>query len=224
MIDESTESGRIVAAALRLAAERTWSAVSLADIAAGAGMGLADLKRSFSSKGQILAAFTRLVDDEMLRRAPARQAAQSARDALFEVVMSRLDALAPYKVALRSIAGPGLPDPELVRPLLAAQGWMLEAAGIASGGARGIVRTLGLGTIYASVFRTWLDDDDPGTARTMAALDRRLRRAEQAATRVDEACAGLNRLACSLLPRVFRRRSGPEPAAASPPPAGPAAP
>lgn len=220
MIDETSESGRIIAAALRLAAGRPWAEVTLADIAAGAGIGLVDVKRSFASKGRILAAFTRLVDDEMLRRAPRRQPSQSARDALFEVVMSRLDVLSPYKAALRSITGPGLPDPELLRPLFTAQAWMLEAAGIGSGGSRGAVRALGLGSVYASVFRTWLDDSEPGNARTMAALDRRLRRGERAISRVEEACAGLNRLACALMPGVFRRRGGPPSAAPSAPPGG----
>ena len=33
--------------------------------------------------------------------------------------------------------------------------------------------------------RTWLKDDDPGLARTMAALDRRLRRGEQTLSSID---------------------------------------
>ena len=41
------------------------------------------------------------------------------------------------------------------------------------------MRVAGLGMIYASVFGIWLEDDDPGLARTMAALDRRLRRGER---------------------------------------------
>ena len=41
------------------------------------------------------------------------------------------------------------------------------------------LRVAGLGLTYASVFRTWLEDDDAGLARTMAALDRRLRRGQQ---------------------------------------------
>ena len=58
-------------------------------------------------------------------------------------------------------------------------GWMLEAAGIGTDGAGGSLRVTGLAAVYASVFRTWLEDDDPGHARTMAALDRRLRRGER---------------------------------------------
>jgi hypothetical protein len=43
-----------------------------------------------------------------------------------------------------------------------------------------------LAAIYAATFRTWLADDDPGLARTMAALDRRLRRGERTLNTLDE--------------------------------------
>ena len=85
----------------------------------------------------------------------------------------------PTRPALRSIAGSGVPEPVLISPLLVSQRWMLEAAGVGTGGLEGGFRIAGLATVYASVFRTWLADDDPGHARTMAALDRRLRRGER---------------------------------------------
>jgi hypothetical protein len=41
------------------------------------------------------------------------------------------------------------------------------------------VRAQGLALLFASVLRTWVDDDDPGLARTMAALDRALARGQR---------------------------------------------
>lgn len=198
MLDLTTDKGRLISAALGLAAEKPWAEVTLADIAERGGSTLLALKAQFASKSEIIADFSRLVDDEVLRRTPARSADQKARDALFEIVMSRFDILDPYKGALRSIAGGGLPEPVLIGRLLSAQGWMLEAAGIDSGGIGGGVRTAGLATVYAAVFRTWLGDDDPGLARTMAALDRRLRRGQRALDRVEEACAGVSRIGRTL--------------------------
>ena len=174
MLDLTTENGRLVSAALALAAERPWRDVTLADIAARARTTLVDVRRHFSSKSDVLATFTRLVDDEGLRRSPVRDSSQSSRDALFEVVMCRFDVLEPYKGALKSIAAAGLPEPSQALNVLASQRWMLEAAGIGTGGFDGGVKIAGLASVYASVFRTWLDDDDAGLARTMAALDRRL--------------------------------------------------
>lgn len=224
MIDTTTPKGRIVAAALALVAERPWREISLADIAEKADISLVDLKTSFDSKAEMLVAFSGLVDDEMLRRAPRRTPDQSTRDALFEVIMSRFDVLGPYRAALKSIAGSGFADIGQLRAIMNAQHWMLAAAGVNTDGPAGVARAIGLATVYASVFRTWLDDEDPGLARTMAALDRRLRRGESALTRIDEVCDGAHRLASAILPGIFgRRRPQPQPEApvATPtPPAG----
>lgn len=195
MLDLNTEKGRYISAALALAAERSWDQVTLSEIAARAGTGLVGLKAHFSSKAEILAAFTDLVNDEVLARAPAREEGQSRRDALFEVVMSRFDVLAPWKPALRSIVRSSVPDPAQVARGLAANRWMLEAAGIGSGGLDGMARVAGLASVYSSTFRVWLDDDDPGLSRTMATLDRRLRRGERALRRADDVMSGMRRVA-----------------------------
>ena len=221
MIDMMTPKGRILTAAFTLAAERSWKNISLADIADKAGIPLVDLKASFDSKAEMLSAFSGLVDDEMLRRAPRRSPDQSTRDALFEVIMSRFDALGPYRVALKSIAGSGFADIGHLRAVMNSQHWMLAAAGVNTDGPIGVARAAGLATVYASVFRTWLDDEDPGFARTMAALDRRLRRGESALNRMDEVCTGAHRLASSILPSIFGRRPAPPPPEApapTPPP------
>lgn len=198
MLDLTTEKGRYISAALALAVEKPWSEVTLAEIAARTGATLVGLKAHFDSKAQILEAFVRLVDDEVLTRAPRREEGQSPRDALFEVVMSRFDVLEPWKPAVRSIAKSGAPEPGQVLGILASNRWMLEAAGIGSGGLEGAARVAGLTAVYAAVFRIWLDDDDPGLARTMAALDRRLRRGERAMRRAEDVVRGVRRVAGAL--------------------------
>src|SRR5690606_2055236 len=199
MLDQSTLRGRIIAATMKLAGERPWKDVSLLDIAEATGVTLVDLKQELSSKSEILAAFTRAVDDEVLRRAPKREKAASSRDALFEILMSRFDVLAPYKQALRSIAGDvRSPDPAFICAFLASQHWMLQAAGIDTSGITGSMKVGGLAGIYASVLRTWLNDDDPGLARTMAALDRRLRRGERAWSNLEDVKSGICRVADAL--------------------------
>lgn len=211
MLDLTNEQGRIISAALGLATEKPWAQVALADIAERAGATLVDMRRHYQSKGEILAAFSHLVDDEMLRRAPRKGENLQPRDALFEVIMSRFDVLEPYKSALKSIASSGLPELAQFAPLFATQGWMLEAAGIDLGGLGGQARAAGLATVYASVFRTWLEDEDQGHSRTMAALDRRLRRGQRTLERVDDVCSGIERVASSLTAVVrdgLGRRAG----------------
>lgn len=188
MLDTSTPKGRIVAAAVKLAAERPWQDVHLIDIAEEAGETLAGLREHFDGKAAVIAGFVRAVDDALLKGARKPSAGQAPRDALFEVIMARLDLLGPYKPAIRSIFASTDPDLAMVRTALASQHRMLQAAGIETEGASGTVRTLGLTSLYASVFRTWLDDEDPGMARTMAALDRRLRRGERNLKALDDVC------------------------------------
>lgn len=220
MLDLSTPKGRIIAAAMRLAGNRPWNDVSLRDIAEAGGMTLADLKGELLSKGAILAEFVRLVNTELLRRAPKRAEGQSARDAIFDVVMSRFDILAPYRSALKSIVRSRTLEPAMVKGLCEAQTTILEAAGVSSEGLRGAVRTVGLASVYASVFHTWLDDEDPGFARTMAALDRRLRRGEQNLSALEEACSTACRVASIFVPGARKR----ETAAPTPAPEAPTSP
>jgi ubiquinone biosynthesis protein COQ9 len=200
MIDTTTKKGKIVEAAMKLAAEQNWSHVSLRDITETAGLPFAALRENkIGSKTQILSAFIRAVDDEVLNKVPERDPGEQPRDALFEILMARFDAMAPYKEALRSITRDTGIDTSLFGSLLNSQRWMLLAAGLDGDGPRGVMRATGLATLFTSVFRIWLDDDDPGQARTMAALDRRLRRAGDTMRTIDQACDGLSRIRDTLM-------------------------
>ena len=231
MIDAMTNEGRIITAALALAAEKRWADVTLWDIAERASVALVDLKSHFGSKGDILTAYTRLVDDEVLRRVPKRAPGLGPRDALFDVIMGRFDVLAPHKRALKSIAADAVMDPSHVAPFVSTQRWMLEAAGISAHGVDGGLRVAGLAAVYGSVFRTWLDDDDAGLARTMAALDRRLRRGEQTLNTVADVRRGAERVVDVIAGLFTKRTARPDanapaassstPASTPPPPAAP---
>jgi ubiquinone biosynthesis protein COQ9 len=194
MIDQSTPKGRVLAAALACAAGQSWAEVSLADIAGQAKVPFGEMRDLFSSKSAIIAGLLRAVDREVLNRIDKVQD-QEKRDLLFDVLMTRFDVLAPHKAALKSMAQAGGADLALAGPLLASQHWMLQAAGIDTSGPGGALRVAGLAGVYASVFRTWLEDDDPGQARTMAALDRRLRRGERTLQQVDGVASAVRQFA-----------------------------
>lgn len=198
-------AGRIIDAALDLAAVEGWSGLGMARIAAAAGLTLADVHAVFPSKACLLDAFIRRVDAEVLAAGPA-DAGEAARDRLFEVLMRRFDVLAPRKAAvaavLRDVVDPtvglvGLPA------LARSMAWTLEAAGLSATGLGGLVRVQGLMAVYANAVRVWLRDDSPDMAKTMAALDKGLRRAES-----------LVHLASGLRPS---RRAPARPAAEEPP-------
>ena len=67
MLDQSSPKGRILAAALACAAAKSWSDVTLLDIAEAAGLGLADLRQEKAgSKTAILAALLRAGGSNLL--------------------------------------------------------------------------------------------------------------------------------------------------------------
>jgi AcrR family transcriptional regulator len=174
---------RLIDAALALAERRGWRELALADIAREAGLPLARVHGLAPSKTAILEAHMRRTDAAVLSGAPA-DPGSDARDRLFDAVMRRFDAMAPGKAGLRAIVHDLSSDPAgalcLGPGLMRAMAWTLEAAGIDSGGWRGRLKAKGLALLYLSVLRVWLGDDSAEQSKTMAALDRGLRRAEQA--------------------------------------------
>ena len=106
--------------------------------------------------------------------------------------MRRFEALEPYKDAIRSLLRSARSNPGLACALnslaLRSQRWMLAAANLPSGGPVGMIRAQGLALLYGQVLATFIDDDDPGHARTMARLDRALSRGEWWAGMLDNLC------------------------------------
>jgi ubiquinone biosynthesis protein COQ9 len=215
MIDTLTPKGRIVAAVLKLASERRWDDISMMDIADASGLPLVDLRKEFERKSQMLSSFGYMVDAEVLRKAPRPSKALSPRDAVFEVVMARFDALQPYKAAMKSVSDGGALDGSLLKSLMRSQTAMLQAAGIDTEGPTGAIRVTGLAGVFTRTFRTWLDDTDPGMARTMAFLDRQLRSAERTMGMMTGACNSLRQFG-----QMFQRNKS----SASPPQSAPASP
>ncbi|MGO9546889.1 MAG: TetR/AcrR family transcriptional regulator [Rhodomicrobium sp.] len=214
MLESATPRDRIIAAALRLAETRGWRDLSLGEIAAGADLPLAEMRKDFQSKGQILAAFSRAVDQAVLEKFAA-PGPDVPRDRLFDVLITRFEIMQPYKPAIRRIRddlgtsfGEALAQ---LRPALKSQYWMLAAAGINGEGGRGFMRVQGLLAIYSRVFGVWLGDDDPGLARTMATLDRRLRRGESVLRGMERIRSGCEGLARAL--RGEKRKAGEAPQA-----------
>jgi len=173
---------RVLDAALTVSAREGWAAASLAAIAAEAGLSLAELYAEFRSRPAILAGLMARTDRRVLA-GPAADADEGPRERLFEILMRRFDALKPERAALQRIArgvSCDLPAALLTGPpLMRSMAWMLEAAGISTAGLRGRVRVQGLAMIYLSVMRVFLGDESDDLAKTMAALDRRLRQADQ---------------------------------------------
>jgi AcrR family transcriptional regulator len=212
------ERERIIAALLALLAERPFEEIGFADIAGAAGVSLAQLRGEFSSTLAILAAHMKATDRAVLAEDLSDMAEEPARERLFDVLMRRLEALAPYREAVRSLLRSARRNPPLAVALnglaVRSQQWMLTAAGINASGPRGMIRAQGLVMLFGSVLRTWTHDEDPGQARTMAALDRALARGQRFAGFLDDLCYIPSRI-CRLRSRRRRRYDDSEESAAA---------
>jgi AcrR family transcriptional regulator len=209
----SSERDKIVAALLALLAEKSIEKISFAEIAQGAGLSLAQLRGAFGSPLAIVAAYFKDIDRAVLREDLSEMEEEPARERLFDVLMRRLEAMAPHRQAVRSLARSARRNAPLALALnglaVRSQKWMLAAAGINASGPRGALRAQGLALLFSSVLRTWVRDDDPGLARTMAALDRALGRGQRLSGLLDDLCFIPSRL-CRLRSRRRRPDDGEE--------------
>ena len=138
MADGKDPRTAIVEATMKLAAERRFEDIAIRDIAAEAGVTLADFRDAFPSKGAVLAGVLAENRPRSAQRPARRSRRSSKRDRLFDVLMRRLDAMAPYRDALRGIYGWVRRDPtsliEINRLTVNSLRFMLEAAEIDSDG------------------------------------------------------------------------------------------
>ncbi len=214
----SGERDQIIAALLALLAEKPIEQIGRAEIAQRAGVSLAQLRAAFGSPLAILAAYLKSVDRAVLGADTSDMAEEPARERLFDVLMRRLEALAPHREAVRSLMRSARRQAGLALALNAlavrSQKWMLAAAGIDAAGPSGAVRAQGLALLFSSVLRTWVRDDEPGLSRTMAALDRALARGQRFAGFLDDLCFIPSRL-CRMRSRWRGRDDDTEESAAA---------
>jgi AcrR family transcriptional regulator len=200
---------KAIEALLQLLSDRRFEDIGLAEVAGRAGLKLSQLRAEFGSTLAIYAAHVKAVDEAVLDESgpgdtAGDMAEEPARDRLFDVLMRRLEELAPHREAVRSMLISARRNPGLALAMngiaVRSQKWMLEAAGISTSGPRGALRAQGAALLFARVVGVWLDDEEEGLNRTMAALDRGLASAERWDGFLGDMCA----LPCAL--RGARRR------------------
>lgn len=205
----------IVEATMRLAAEEPFEDIRITAICREAGVTLAQFRDAFPSKGAVLGALSREIDRAVLTRAKDDLAGEGAKDRLFDVLMARLDAMAPYKAGLKGVSEWARRDPSaawnLNTMLLNSMRFMMEAADLDHDGMHGAMKLQGLVGLWTRVLTVWFDDDDPGLAKTMAELDRLLDRGGAVAARLDDVhrlTSPLRNFAAALFATGCRSRAG----------------
>lgn len=179
---------KIIKTFIGLLSDEKWEDVSLVKVAEKAEVSLSDLRGAFDGKIAIIAAFCAKIDQEVLKSIDEDIEDELPRERLMDVLLSRFDALAPHKNAVRAIEKAARADlsvaAQLNRISLISMTWMLNAARIDTSRMDGAVRVQGAALVFGKVLRVWLDDD-ASMAKTMSALDKELRRGERTMRRLD---------------------------------------
>lgn len=168
-------------AALSLAASTPWREVTLVKLADSANRPVSEYYGA--SVGEALdcveEAFDRAIGDSLDKL----DNSQSVRDRLFELIMRRFEAMEPHRAAVLAMEQGQDRDPTLMagahqRHVRCAR-WVLALAGLEADGMTGQARAQGLGVIIGQARAAWRGDAAGDYAKTMASLDKNLRRAEE---------------------------------------------
>jgi ubiquinone biosynthesis protein COQ9 len=178
------DDARLVAGLWRVVARHGWAGLTMGRVSAASGVPLAELRRRCPTPFALLALHGRVTDQQVLA-GTVPDSGDSPRERLFDVLMRRVDVLQPHRRGVLRLMDEAALDPFLGLPLLAAlpgsMAWMLEAARIGTDGFGGALRANGLVAVWLYTLRAWARDATEDLGATMAALDRALDRAEQAA-------------------------------------------
>ena len=174
----------LVASAFEQAGLRGWGALSIADAARDAGLPLARARARFPGRDALLLRFGVMADQAALAGGAGGGDDVTPRERLFDLLMQRFDAMQPHRDGMAALLRTLPTDPAtgllLYGANLRSMKWMLDGAGIPSGGVVGALRVHGLLAVWLGALRAWERDDSPDLSGTMAALDRGLDQAVRA--------------------------------------------
>src|SRR6185437_14501703 len=112
-----SDRDKAIGALMALLAEQPIEQIGLAEVAGRAGLKLTQLRGEFGSVLAIFAAHVKDIDRAVLAGGDADMTEEPPRERLFDVLMRRLEALAPYKEAVRSVMRSARRNPGLALAL-----------------------------------------------------------------------------------------------------------
>jgi ubiquinone biosynthesis protein COQ9 len=181
-MDEQDFDAALIAAAFRLAGESGWTGFNIADAARAAGLPLAEARVRFPGKRRLLRRFGEILDTAALSAATQEG---PVRDQLFDLLMSRFDAMKPHREGVRALLRHLPADPATTLQLACAttrsMRWVLHTSGQSTRGVRGAIRVKGLVAVWTWTLRAFERDESEDLSATMAALDTALGRAHRMA-------------------------------------------
>jgi len=180
----------LLALAFEVIAETGWRGFSFAILAERASLSMLEVRKTFTGRTALLDALNERLDQAMLAVEPDDMDGLPPKDRVFELMMSRLEAMAPLRQGLCRLMSDARFDPELLAMtacrLDRSLAWLQDAAGLDDGTSRSPLKRIKirvqrrvLGAVYLQALKVWSSDDSADLAKTMAALDKQLRRTER---------------------------------------------
>lgn len=171
----------VAAAALKVAETKPWRDVTVFDLADAMGGPVEDL--AGMTVGDAIDAVEEYFDAAAARGLKSVDPTALIRDRLFDLAMRRFEAMETARGGYRSIEIGIERDPAAMalqhhRNVRTAR-WILTLAGMEADGVVGLARAQGLAVILHQAKVAWRQDDAGDFVKTMAALDKSLRQAEQ---------------------------------------------
>ena len=168
-------------AALAIATASAWRTLTLLDLARASGRPVSDFYGA--SMGEAVDCVEEAFDRAISGDLETLDASQTVRDRLFDLIMKRFEAMEPHRAAILAMEAGVDRDPILLaaphqRHVRCAR-WVLALAGLEADGMTGNARAQGLGVIIGQARGAWRGDDAGDFTKTMASLDKNLRRAEE---------------------------------------------
>ncbi len=180
-IQDKNVKDKAILSALTLAAERPWASVTFDEIIGHAEVDETLAREYFDDKADVLAAYGRIIDRDMLANC-ALDSAAPHREQLFDLMMERFDIANENRDAVISVLDSFKREPknalETLPHLSRSMSRVLEAVGISTSGMIGCARITAITGIYLYALKTWKKDGSADLAKTMAALDNALDKAE----------------------------------------------
>ena len=186
LLSDAAFDRALIAATFNLAAAKGWRRVSMIEAARNAALPLDRTRERFAGIPAVLCRFGQYADQAALGDVPLEG---TVRDRLFDLIMRRIDFLQLHRAGVLALLH-ALPTDPATGLLLGcasrrSMAWLLDAAGVPTGGLAGHLRVSGLLAVWLWTIRAWEKDESQDLSVTMAALDTALARAEGPASWLD---------------------------------------
>lgn len=179
---KTDQTKTVIDAALFLAGEQGWDAISLADVAKKAKLPLKTVSASFKDAWTVMEQALRSLETETTATVE-NHLGDNWRDNMMEILMTRFEVAQSHRDAYLAVAPAVMKHPKLVRrfgnSFYRTMERMLDLAGAPCGQSCKPLGVAALSAIFLSLVHAWQQDNTPDLSKTMAAIDKRTGLLEQ---------------------------------------------